>query len=679
MLEFELKIRSRDIDTLIKQISTYSSKKDIKIVKKAYYFAYESHENQVRLSGEPFIIHPLEVAMTLALLKLDTITISAALLHDVIENTDVSLITLKNKFNDEISMLVDGVTKISSIKSKSKANAQAQSLRKMLIATTKDVRVIIIKLADKLHNMRTIMFHNKDNQIKFAEETLKIYAPIAKRLGMSKISSELEDISFSILYKKVYNEIKKFMSQKENEFTLYFDNIIEILQKKIDELKIKTYITSRIKHSYSIFKKMKKQSKDLDEIYDIRAIRIITSNISECYGVLGIIHSLWAPIPSRFKDFIAVPKSNMYQSLHTTVIGPEGYPLEIQIRTKDMHATAEVGVAAHWAYKENTKIKDKSRVNSKPQLLKNIDIQEPDLKDSREFLINLQLDLYEDEIFVFTPKGKIIQLSKGATPVDFAFHIHSEIGIHVSGAKINNKMVPIKTELRNGDIVDILTSKISHPSESWLKFVKSSKARYKIKNWIKKNKSDHPVTGEEKTKSKTEKVEEVIIPDDEQIKLKQLSKNTKITISVDGMSNVMTKLAQCCQPIPGDNVLGFITRGRGITIHKSTCPSLKRLKGEKERFIEIIWEGNEETSYPVKISVLGLDRNNLLKDLADKISTCNTNIIKMEAESVSHSEANFKFVLEVKNNSHLDQIIQKIKTVKGITEVYKLNEKIQIK
>jgi GTP pyrophosphokinase len=680
MPEFDLKIRSRDIETLIGKIIENNPEADIDIVKKAYDFASTAHSGQMRLSGEPYIVHPLEVAIILAMLKLDTTTISAALLHDVVEDTGNTLEILKSEFNEDVAQLVDGVTKISTIKSKSKVAAQAEYLRKMLLATIEDIRVIIIKLADKLHNMRTLMFQPPHKQEKIAQETLDIYAPIARRLGVTRISSELEDIAFMVLHNEEYEKIRNSLAARKTELDEYFNSIKSILAETFREFNIETTITSRAKHYHSIYRKMNEQGKTLDEIYDIRGIRIITGELKDCYGILGIIHSLWTPIAARFKDYIAVPKSNMYQSLHTTVIGPEGHPLEIQIRTWGMHATAEMGIAAHWIYKEEGK--QVKRNYNDLALLQNIKREYSEDTTSREFLTDLKMDLYVDEIFVYTPKGKIVKLSKGSTPVDFAFAIHSEVGEHTVGSKVNNKIVPLRTSLKSGDIVEIMTNKNGHPSESWLKFVKTSKARYKIRNWLRKNsakKFKEDAKGGNQKEVKTEKVAKVSIPANEQIKLKKLSGKNRLGLSIDGASNIEIKLSQCCQPIPGDDVVGFITRGRGITIHKKNCPSLKRLSDESERMINLQWEGSENRLYPIKVNVIGLDRKNLLKDVADQISLEKTNILKMEASVKDQNIAEIKFILEVRSNDHLNHIIKKIKKIKNITDAYKVNEKVIIR
>ncbi|MCL1834038.1 MAG: bifunctional (p)ppGpp synthetase/guanosine-3',5'-bis(diphosphate) 3'-pyrophosphohydrolase [Leptospirales bacterium] len=681
--ESKSKAEQRDINALIEIIKKNDPEADAEIVKKAYDIACKAHDGQVRLSGEPYIIHPLEVAVTLAELNLDITSICAALLHDVVEDTTYSMEYLAEIFSDDVAMLVDGVTKISSLKNQSKTRAQAETLRKMLLATVKDVRVIIIKLADKLHNMSTIEFQPAHKQQRIAKETLDIYAPIARRLGMSRFAAILEDLSFFVLDKDEFNYIKDQIDHKQAEFDSYIENVRNIISDKLKELNINAIIKGRVKSFYSIYRKMAANSKSFDEIYDIRGIRVLTDEIKECYAALGIIHSIWSPIEGRFKDYIAVPKSNMYQSLHTNVIGPEGMPLEIQIRTKDMDTTAEMGIASHWIYKSEDR--NFNPDYKKLSILNNLNSINIDKMNTRDFVSTVKMDLYDDEIFVFTPKGEIIKLPAGSTPIDFAYAIHTEVGNRCSGAKVNNKLIPLKTKLKSGEIVEILTSKNAHPVDAWLKIVKSGSARYKIRNWLKKINEEYSKT-EDELKRKEDKKKEVkkanfIIPESEKIKVNNLS-SSKINVSIEGNNNVLTKLAQCCQPIPGDEVIGFITRGRGITIHKKRCPSIKKLKSESERFIDIIWQEDDASNknmYPVKMTVESIDRPFLLKDITDEISLAKSNIIKVEAQSNVKGVAVLKFIIEVTSNEHLTDIIKRIKTINSITNVYKINEKVIIK
>ncbi len=682
MPKIDLKIKSRDLNALLAAIEANNPEGDLDLIKRAYGYASEAHKSQTRLSGEPYIVHPLEIGIILANLKLDTTTIAAALLHDVVEDTPVSLEIIREQFGEEIALLVDGVTKISSLKKKTRYNDQVHSIRKMLMATIKDVRVILIKLADKVHNMRTIMFQPEQKQARIAHEVMDIYAPMAGRLGMSQIRAELEDMAFHVLYPQEFEEIAVKVARRKTEIEEFIEDLRFILDQQLKRLDIHAEITGRAKHFYSIYRKMKIQGKSFEDIFDIRAIRIITSEVKDCYGILGVIHTLWSPITSRFKDYIAVPKSNMYQSLHTTVIGPDGLPLEFQIRTFEMHATAEMGIAAHWLYKDRDSMHQRTFKNF--PVLQNIPRAETEHREqvsSREFMRELKMDLYEDEIFVFTPRGKIVKLAKGATPIDFAYAIHTEVGNRCVGAKVNNTLVPLKTEIKSGDIVEVLTSPKGHPSESWLKFVKSSNARYKIRNWLRReDEAEHkPEAPPEPRKTeKAGKTVEVSIPETELFKIKSISRQKKMSLSIDGTSNVLIKLSQCCQPIPGDDVVGFITRGRGITVHRKSCPSLKRLTNEKERFIEIVWEGSENT-YPVKLQIQAIDRPNLLKDVADELATCKTNIIKVEATVHAGDNAQIKLVLEVKSLAHLRDIISRLKRLKNVTSIQKLNEKVLLK
>lgn len=661
------------ITELISIINSSNQEADTELVRRAYEFANEAHKGQKRLSGEPYIIHPLQVAILLAKLNLDTTTIAAALLHDVIEDTKITIENLKTQFNEETAQLVDGVTKISYLKKKTKDN-EINNLRKMLLATINDIRVIFIKLADKLHNMRTIDYQPYIRQQQISREVIDIYAPLANRFGMSKIASELSDIAFRILHPDEYTDISEKVAETRDNIEEYISNLQGILNEKFKELNINAVITGRAKHYYSIYQKMRKQRKSLNDIFDIRAIRIITDEVSDCYAILGVIHTLWSPITSRFKDYIAVPKSNMYQSLHTTVIDSDGHPLEFQIRTKEMHITAEIGIAAHWVYKEGHKAQAKTYKDI--ALLKNIRMRHLREDKPKEFLKELKMDLYIDEIFTFTPKGKIIKLAKGATPVDFAYAIHTEVGHHCIGAKVNNSIVPLKTQLRNGDIVEIRTGNKERPSESWLKFVKSSNARYKIRHWLRKHQEETgSATAKSTKKEENSKTAEVSIPQNELFKIKNVSKNKTQNLLIDGTSNIQIKLSQCCQPIPGDDVIGFITRGRGLTVHKKNCPSLKRLKAEEERFINITWSDTKET-YPVTIVITAIDRQNLLKDIANEISAAKTNILKMEATVNEEDNVKIKFIVEVNSLDHLNHLTTLLRNVKSVTEVYKLNEQV---
>ncbi|HOU85904.1 MAG TPA: bifunctional (p)ppGpp synthetase/guanosine-3',5'-bis(diphosphate) 3'-pyrophosphohydrolase [Spirochaetota bacterium] len=664
------------LSRLITKVKTSRPENDTDLITKAFAFAESAHENQKRRSGEPYIIHPVESAVILSDLKMDTATIAAALLHDVVEDTKFSIEDIKTEFGQEIADLVDGVTKISSLNEKTKQRDQAETLRKMLMATIKDARVIIIKLADRTHNMRTISAMPRAKQERIAQEVFDIYAPLAGRLGISQMRSELEDLAFEVIYPEEYNELKTKISERREEMEAYIEYIQSELSSAIHKSGMSANITGRVKHYYSIYKKLKAQNKSLDDIYDIRAVRVLTDEVKSCYAILGIVHTLWSPIPARFKDYIAVPKSNLYQSLHTTVTGPDNHFLEIQIRTFEMDRTAEIGIAAHWAYKE--KVNAANENVKYVSLLQDIKKWRDEIKNTREFMTELKMDLYKEEIFAFTPNGKIIKLPFGATPVDFAYSIHSEVGNHCSGARINNKLVPLKTEIQNGDIVEIITTANKGPTESWLKFVKSSGARNKIKSWLNHKKKLLLPDSQEEKKEKTQKQTRVSVPQNELIKISKLSSKNKSSVIVDGNSNVLISLAQCCQPIPGDEVIGFITRGKGISVHKKNCASIKRLAHSSERFIKIVW-AESAGSHPVKIAVEAEDRPNLLKDITDKIYQMNVNIVKMEGEATKSGNAEMRFVIEVKSIEELNAILKKIRETKNVLKAFKVNEKVVIK
>ena len=649
---------------------------DTALIAKAFAFAESAHEDQKRLSGEPYIVHPVESAVILAELKMDTATIAAALLHDVVEDTDFSLDDLEKEFGREIALLVDGVTKISSLNAKTKQRDQAQTLRKMLMATIKDARVIIIKLADRTHNMRTISAMPRHKQEKIAQEVFDIYAPLAGRLGISYMRSELEDLAFETLHPEEFTDLKRKLSDRKEEMEAYIEYIQTELSSVIQKAGITSDIKGRVKHYYSIYRKLKTQNKSLDDIYDVRAVRVLTDEVKSCYAILGLVHTLWPPLPSRFKDYIAVPKSNLYQSLHTTVTGPDNHFLEIQIRTYEMDRTAEIGIAAHWAYKE--KVNNENENIKYVSLLQDIKKWRDEIKSTREFMTELKMDLYKEEIFAFTPKGKIIKLPFGATPVDFAYAIHSEVGNHCSGARINNKLVPLKTEIQNGDIIEIITTANKGPTESWLKFVKSSGARNKIKNWLNHRKKELIPEAAEDKKDKPQKQTRVSVPQNDLLKISKLSTKNKSSIIVDGNSNVLISLAQCCQPIPGDEVIGFITRGKGISVHKKNCASIKRLAHSSERFIKIVW-AESAGSHPVKIALEAEDRQNLLKDITDTIYQLNVNIVKMEGEATKSGNAGLRFTIEVQSIDQLNAILRKLRDVKSVIKALKVNEKVVIK
>lgn len=717
------------VNTLAKKIQLYNPQGDLSVVQRAYEFARKAHSGQHRISGELFIFHPLEVAKILADLELDVITICAGLLHDVVEDTNYTIKDIEDNFGYEVALLVDGVTKLGRLEYKSKEEQQAENLRKMFLAMAEDIRVILIKLADRLHNMRTLKHLPQEKRKEKARETLEIFAPLAHRLGISKIQWELEDLALRYLEPQVYKELVELVSKKKEEREKEINLAIDVLRSKLEELGFNFEIQGRSKHFYSIYKKMKEQNKTFDQIYDLTAIRIIVNTIKDCYGVLGIVHTLWKPIPGRFKDYIAMPKPNMYQSLHTTVIGPKGEPLEIQIRTWEMHKTAEYGIAAHWKYKEG--IKEVKDFEKKLSWLRELLEWQRDLKDAKEFMETIKIDLFTDEVFVFTPKGDVIDLPAGSTPIDFAYRIHTDVGHNCIGAKINGKIVPLNYQLKNGDIVEILTgSQPGGPSRDWLNIVKSSQARNKIRQWFKKEIREENIAKgremlekevkragyfhknlmkqeyidavlkkfnfndvedlfssigyggitanqvlqkllEEYRKHNKEKFrQEIEFPkkDDRHKKGRTLDKGVK----VKGVDNLLVRFSRCCNPVPGDEIIGYITRGRGVSIHRKDCPNVKQHFDEKERLIEVEWDESRNASYSVEIQVSANDRGGLLSDVVNTINDLKTMIIAVNARTTRDRIALIDMTLEIKNKEHLQLIIQKLKRIKDVFKVNRI-------
>ncbi|MGB9839948.1 RelA/SpoT family protein [Thermovenabulum sp.] len=711
-----------NIEKLESKIRSYNPQADLKLIRDAYEFAKNAHDGQHRASGELFIFHPLEVAMILADLELDTVTVAAGLLHDVVEDTQYTIEEIEKIFGPEIALLVDGVTKLGKLEFKSKEEQQAENLRKMLLAMAKDIRIILIKLADRLHNMRTLKSMPEEKQKEKAIETLEIFAPLAHRLGISKIKWELEDLAFRFLEPEHYYDLVDKVAKKRKEREEHINEMINILKQKLESSGIKADIQGRPKHFYSIYKKMKEQNKTFDQIYDLTAVRVIVENVRECYAALGVVHTLWKPIPGRFKDYIAMPKPNMYQSLHTTVIDSKGEPLEIQIRTYEMHKTAEYGIAAHWRYKEGSKIDE---FDKKLSWLREILDWQRELKDAKEFMESLKLDLFTDEVYVFTPKGDVINLPAGSCPIDFAYRIHTDIGNRCIGAKVNGKMVPLDYRLANGDIVEILTSSHSSgPSRDWLKFVKSAQARSKIKQWFKKERREENITRgkellEKEAKRQGYDLYQLIKHDFMEGLLKKLSmqnledlfaaiglggispvqafqrildeykktvkaekpsveekispKSKKQVISkeaviVEGIDNILVKFSRCCNPVPGDKIVGYITRGRGVSIHRFDCPNVQNNQ-YKERLIEVKWDTFKENSYPVEIEASAYDRPGVLSDVINLIGDMKTTIDAVNARATKNGIAVIDLVLEIKDKQHLENVIQKLKKINGVFEV----------
>ena len=709
---------------ILDKVKQYDPNANFALITKAYSYAEAAHGGQKRISGEPYIIHPVEVAMILIDIEMDTASLCAALLHDVIEDTEYSFLDLKEEFGEEIALLVEGVTKLSSIDFNSREEAQAENLRKMFIAMAKDIRVILIKLADRLHNMRTLSYQPEFKQKEIALETMDIFAPLAHRLGIFKFKWELEDLAFLYLDPEMYYEIARRLKTKRRDREEYVNQQIKRIEAGLDQIGIKGDIAGRPKNIYSIYKKMLKQNKGIDEIYDKIAIRVIVEQVRDCYGVLGIIHTMWKPLPGRFKDYIATPKPNMYQSLHTTLIGQGGEPFEVQIKTWEMHRTAESGIAAHWKYKEGIVSDKDKKFDEKLAWLRQILEWQQDVKDTSEFMESLRIDLFEDTVFVFTPKGAVFEFPKGSCPVDFAYRVHTEVGHKCIGAKVNGRIVPLDFQLANGDIIEILTSKQSNgPTPDWLNFVKTSSAKGRIKHWFKREKrAENILKGHDALESelkkkhldprelmKEPKLLEVgarfsLIKGDDlyaalgdgtitvnQVinKMKEMFfENTQLedvlnvpqttgghkdretaSLKIKGVDDVVIRLAHCCNPLPGDDVLGYITRGRGLSVHRKDCPNLiNYLRTEKDRILEVEW-AHETGIYVVELEVKAVDRSRLTTDVMNVIADTRVQINSVFSRVTKNGLALINLKLEVMDMDHLTAVKQRIQKVKDVLEV----------
>lgn len=706
-------------------------KYDVELIGKAYDVAAKMHEGQLRKSGEPYLIHPIAVVKILAELGMDEDTLVAGLLHDVVEDTEYTKEQLVEEFGDEVALLVDGVTKIGSIAYENKEERQAETLRKMFLAMSKDIRVLIIKLADRLHNLRTINYMTANKIKEKCSETLDIYAPLASRLGIYNVKFELEDICLRYLWPEEYKDLTEKIHAKKEEREESLNKIISEVDNALKDSDIDYEIYGRTKHFYSIFRKMKFQNKQLDEIFDLMAVRIIVDSVQDCYAILGLVHSMWTPIPGRFKDYIAMPKPNMYQSIHTTVIGDTGAPFEIQIRTKEMHRIAEYGIAAHWKYKEGVS-QDQEEVKLS-WLRQSLEWQK-DLDNPKEFLETLKMDLFENQVFVFTPKGDVMELPAGSTPLDFAFKVHSEVGAKCVGAKINGKMVTIDHKLENGDIIEIVTSaNSSGPSIDWLKIVKTSTARTKIRQWLKKeNKSDGIDKGkvlidkyvrkkgyepkevlknsyisklvkdlglrdsdelymqisnggavvsnvasklfayynaDREKENKKDKVEDVKIKESSN-KKKKHSGNKGIIVK--GMDGLLVRVSKCCNPVPGDEIIGFITKGRGVSVHRKDCPNMVSLpESEKQRFIEVEWEQDPQESYEADITIVAEDRKGLFSDLSKVCENADTNITGVNAKTDVDGNATVSLTVVISNIGQIGKLMLAMKSIEGVYDVYR--------
>ncbi|RJP70952.1 MAG: bifunctional (p)ppGpp synthetase/guanosine-3',5'-bis(diphosphate) 3'-pyrophosphohydrolase [Candidatus Abyssobacteria bacterium SURF_17] len=648
-----------EVTAIQKEIKKYNRKADLRLVERAYAYAQQAHAGQVRLSGDPFLSHCTKVAEILTDLRLDTTTIAAGLLHDVLEDTKHTKAELEAEFGEEVARLVEGVTQMGRLKFKDSEEHQAENIRKMLIATAKDIRVILIKLADRLHNMQTLKYLPENKIQSISAETLQIYAPLAHRLGIAKIRSELEDLSLRYLNPDIYYELSGKVAEKKAQREKEIQDLCTLLHAELRKAGIKAEVTGRPKHFYSIYRKMVDQRKDFDEIFDLRALRIITRNLRDCYGALGIVHTLWTPVPGRFKDYIAMPKRNMYQSLHTAVLGKAGERVEIQIRTEEMHRTADNGIAAHWLYKE-TGDESVERFDERLLWLRQLLEWLQDLKDPKEFMESLRLDLFSGEVYVFTPKGRVIELPAGSTAVDFAYAIHTDIGNQCRAAKANGRMVSLKYRLKQGDVVEIITSKKQTPRRDWLDFVQTSRARSKIRHSLKV----HEEAEDGKQAEEKEGRPRIQKPPETQ---RATPPRQAPSVGVAGLSNIMVRFAKCCNPLPGDKVIGYITRSRGLSIHREGCPNI--VIDDPARLLSVNWDGKKQTTYPASIRVKATDRPNLLADVLASIRELNVNIASANAYGRNDGTAICDFIIEVTDQSHLNTIIYAIRQVEGVYSV----------
>jgi GTP pyrophosphokinase len=701
------------------------------LIEQAFAFACERHGEQRRHSGEGFITHPVGVAKICAGLRLDTPTLCASLLHDTVEDTSASLEQVRERFGEEIATLVDGVTKLTGITFQSNDDRQAENYRKMMVAMTADIRVILIKLADRLHNMRTITALPKQKQQEKSKETLEIFAPLAHRLGIHALKWELEDLAFATLHPRKYKEIKALVNQQRQEREQYVERAGQYLQKELASVSIAAEISGRAKHFYSIYVKMTKKDREFNEIYDLTAMRVLVDSVKNCYGAIGVIHSLWKPLPGRFKDFVAMPKFNMYQALHTTVIGPEGRPLEIQIRTREMHNRAEYGVAAHWLYKEEPTTDQGTEKGV--EWLQHLADWQKDLSDPKEFVETLKGDLFEDEVFVFTPKGEVKSLAAGATPLDFAYDVHTDVGHRCVGAKVNGKLVPLHYQLKSGDICEVLTSKKERgPSRDWLALVKTSRAQSKIRAWFKRERREDSERRGRETLAETlkrrglpaqkvtgsplladvirqmgfkkaddfyialgqSKISATVVSNKVMQRLKQgesavepkgaaeslikEAKPQKATVSsgdygikVEGASNVMVRIAKCCRPVPPDAIVGYISLGKGLTIHRSDCRNVRALMRNPERFTDVSWEGDPATSFRVELQVHAWDRTRLLEDLSRTFAENGINILEARCITDQPMVKN-RFVVEVGDTQALKTCIQRLRHIDSVFDAYRV-------
>jgi len=649
----------KEFNDLLVKIKSYSPDGSESIVIQAFDFAERAHKEHKRFSGEPYIVHPLAVALILAELEQDPLTIAAALLHDVIEDAGVLREEIAREFGEEIARMVEGVTKLSQFKFTSREVRQAENFRKMFIAMGEDIRIIIIKLADRLHNMRTIRYLPPAKQADTARETREIFAPLGHRLGMWRLKWELEDLSFSVLEPTSYDDIKSKVAESWVNREKYIQDFSHQALELIRKVGIEAEINGRPKHLYSIYRKMVDQNLEFDEIYDLTAVRIIVETVKECYAVLGLVHAAWKPIPGRFRDYIAMPKSNGYQSLHTTVIGPSGRPVELQIRTREMHRVAEYGIAAHWRYKEG---ETDRTLDQKISWIRQMLEWQDELKDAKDFMDSLKVDLFTEEVFIFTPKGDVYGLPRGATPIDFAYRVHTEVGHRTVGARVNGRIVPLDFKLRNGDIIEILTGKKDNPTMDWLRFINTTGAKVKIRNWFKKQKGAEkvelpPVLAEEERK-------EIKPVPSERIKIK-----TQAPITVTGLDNVLVRLSKCCYPIIGDEIVGFVTKGRGVAVHRRDCPNISVRQLPAEKLVKVEWNPETEALFPVEINIEAYDRVGLLKDILHQIAEIKTNVAAAKVTTRRGSSAFLVLTVDVRDSQHLAEVIKAVRKVADVFNV----------
>ncbi len=705
-----------DLDQLISRVQSYNPNADVELVRRAYAFSEKAHAGQTRRSGEPYLQHPLAVAGVLTTLRSDVTAVAAGLLHDTLEDTLATPDQLEKEFGKDVVHLVDGVTKIGKIQFRNYEEKQAENFRKMVLSMADDIRVVLIKLADRLHNMRTLDHLAEARRRQIAQETVEIYAPLANRLGIGWMKNELEDLCLRTLKPDVYAELKMRVAKRDEERQQYIEDVVRLVKGTLAEAGVKGEVQGRPKHLYGIYQKMERQAVAFDEVYDLTAVRIITDTKMNCYGALGLIHALWRPVPGRFKDYIAIPKSNLYQSLHTTVVGPKGERVEFQIRTEEMHRIAEYGIAAHWKYKEQGAVDDQSGKTF--SWLRQFVEWNQDLADNRQFMDSVKLDLFHDVVYVFTPKGMVKEMPLGSTPVDFAYAIHTEIGDRCVGAKVNGKIVPLKHQLKSGDTVEILTSSTQVPHKDWLKFVRTSRAKTKIKHWLKLEQQKRSVDVGRRLLEREFKRQDLapaqMMKSDRLLEAARKAghdslddlaaavgfghvaaskvaswllepvpteaapagapaperppagKDEERGVKVKGGRDLLMQLSRCCNPVPGDRIMGYITRGRGLTIHAVGCPNLDALDYDQERLVDVEWDSSAPSTHSVKVSVVAVDKPGVLANVSSSISGAAANITRAEIATSEDQKAILDFVVSVQDTAHLDRVLKAIERVEGV-------------